>query len=57
MKNYFKEICSLFPIRRKKEEKQKFFEYVSNEFEQGRVKKEIIDRVGFGHQKTSTLKY
>ena len=43
MKNYFKEICSLFLIRRKKEEKQKFFEYVSNEFEQGRVKKEILD--------------
>ena len=43
MKNYFKEICSLFPIRRSKEQKQKFFEYVSNEFEQDVVKKDLLD--------------
>ena len=43
MKNYFKEICSLFLIRRSKEQKQRFFEYVSNEFEPGVVKKEVLE--------------
>ena len=44
MKNYFKEICSLFPIRRTKEQKSAFFDYVSGEFEPNRVKKDILEK-------------
>ena len=44
MKNYFKEICSLFLIRRSKVQKAEFFNYVSNEFEQGVVKKDVLEK-------------
>ena len=44
MKNYFKEICSLFPIRRTKEQKSAFFDYVAGEFEPNRVKKDILEK-------------
>ena len=44
MKNYFKEICSLFPMRRTKEQKSAFFNYVSGEFEPNRVKKDILEK-------------
>ena len=44
MKNYFKEICSLFPIRRSKEQKSAFFDYVAGEFEPNRVKKDVLEK-------------
>ncbi len=40
MKDYLKEINEKFPIRRKREQKQAFFEYLENEFEKGEVRKE-----------------
>ncbi len=44
MKNYFKEICSLFPIRRSKEQKARFFDYVVSELKDGRVKKDVLEK-------------
>ena len=49
MKNYFKEICSLFLIRRTKEQKSAFFDYVAGEFEPNRVKKDILEKEHENH--------
>lgn len=43
MKDYLNEINDLIPIRRKKEEKAKLFEYVKGELGEGRVKKETLE--------------
>ena len=42
MKDYLTEINDLFPIRRREEEKQKFYNYVKTELGEDRVKRETL---------------
>lgn len=43
MKDYLNEINNLFPMRRSEEEKAKFYNYVSSELGEERVKKETLE--------------
>ncbi len=44
MKDYLNEINTIFPIRRRGEEKAKFYDYVRSEFGEERVRIEILDK-------------
>ncbi len=43
MKDYLNEINDLFPMRRREEEKSRFYDYVVGEFGENRVKKETLE--------------
>ena len=44
MKDYLNEINNLFPIRRRAEQKSRFYDYVRSELGAERVKKEILEK-------------